>query len=70
MKRWRGKRLLHQCADIMVAGHAVHRHAECTEKITKVLVCLCAVVLDQVTGDDGEVSLPVAVAVVVEDRAQ
>jgi hypothetical protein len=50
----------------VVPGNAKDRKAQRAEELTKVVVGFGAVVLDKVTGYDGEVCLPGAVAIVIE----
>ena len=58
MKFGTGKRIFHQVANIVIAGHAIHRQSEGKHCFAKALVSLAAVVLNQVAGHRHHVGVP------------
>ena len=62
--------LLHERRVIVVAGQAIHGQAQRAEQVSEVLVSFGAVVMDKVARDQRDIRLPVAAAIMVEDRAQ
>ena len=49
----------HQIANIMIARHAVHAHIQWQEQIAEAIVGFCRVILNQITGDQHAVSVPI-----------
>jgi len=67
--KWRcAQRLTHQCANVVVTGHAVYRRADRTKDFAEMVVRAAAIVMNQVTGHDDEVGAPVAIMIVIEHR--
>ena len=61
---------LHQRADIVIAGHAIHGQVEATEKLPEVLVSSSRIIRNQIACDNGNISLPVTCPVIFEYRGQ
>jgi len=62
--------IAHECAYIVIAGHAVNRQLQGGEQLAKMFVGADAIVLNQVARNDNKVGAPVIIAIVIEHGTQ